>query len=233
MAEADWTTLTDGLDSGSVARGVTAGITPPNGGGSFVFGFNSKDVSIGACGLFCNLTNYAPAAKGMRITGCLQRGAGGGPSGFSPMLFVGLQGPSVNDVGYLLGLSDADPSHVVLRKGALSGGIKDTAPGGDGVLRKSTSTKAIGEWVHLRIDMIVNLNGDVRLQVFENDLEAHALGTSPTWTAIPGMAEFVDDTLGVNSGSTPYTSGRGGFAFRTSDVTRRSYVDHVEVYRQL
>lgn len=233
MAELDWTYLNDGLAIGSVDRGVTAGFTPPPGGGSFVFGFNSLDVSIGAVGLFTNLASFAPTAKGARITGAMKRYPGGGSTGFAPMLFVGLQGPSVNDAGYLLGLGDGDPSRVTLRKGALSAGLPDVAPLGSGVLRRSTTTKALDEWVHLRLDMIVNLNGDVRLQVFENDLDANPLGSAPVWTAIAGMAEFVDDALGINSGSAPYTSGRCGFGFRTSDVTRRAFFDHLEVYRQL
>lgn len=233
MAQADWTELSDSLASGSVARGVTAGFTPPNGGGSFVYGFNSLDVSIGAVGRFVNLTDFAPMAYGGRITGAIKRAPSGGPLGFSAFLFIGLEGPSVNDDGYLLGLNDADPSRIMLRKGAISAGLPDLAPAaGNGVLRRSTGTVALDAWVHLRLDMIVNANGDVRLQVFQNDLAAHALGTAPTWTAIPGMTEFVDDALGVNSGSAPFTSGRVGYAFRTSDVTRRAQFDHLEVRRQ-
>lgn len=236
MAEADWTILNDSLSAGSVARGVTAGFTPPNGGGSFVFGFNSLDTSIGAVGYFVNLVNFAPMAKGGRITGAIKRAASGGPTGFSAFLFIGLQGPSVNDEGYLLGLSDDDPSRIVLRKGAISAGLPALDPAaGNGILRKSTTSYDIDDddWVHLRLDMIFNAVGDVRLQVFQNDLAAQALGTAPDWQAIPGMAEFVDDALGVNSGSAPFTSGRAGYAFRTSDVTRRAQFDHIEVRRQL
>lgn len=233
MAEADWTVLNDSLGAGSVAKGVTAGFTPPSGGGSFVYGFNSLDTSAGAVGLFVNLVDFAPTAKGASIRACMKRAPSGGPIGFSPMIFVGLQGPSVNDEGYLLGLADGDPSRICLRKGAIAGGLPDLAPGGSGVLRRSTETVAVDEWVHLRLDMIFNTVGDVRLQVFENDLAANPLGGAPSWVAIPGMSEFVDDALGVNSGSAPFTSGRVGFAFRTSDVTRRAQFDHVEVLRQL
>jgi hypothetical protein len=235
MAEADWTVLDDSLSSGAVARGVTAGFTPPNGGGSFVFGYNSLSTAVGAVGFFTNLTNFAPMAKGGRITGAIKRAASGGPTGFSAFLFIGLQGTSVDDEGYLLGLSDDDPSRIVLRKGAISAGLPDDAPAaGNGILRRSTDAFDIDDddWVHLRLDMIFNDVGDVRLQVFQNDLAAHALGTAPTWTAIAGMTEFVDDALGVNSGSAPFTSGRVGHAFRTSDVTRRAQFDHIEVRRQ-
>ena len=57
-----------------------------------------------------------------------------------------------------------------------------------------------------------------------------AAAASPT----PGkeMAEFIDDHLGINSGSQPLTSGRGGFGFSVQDVTRRAYFDHIELFRQ-
>lgn len=233
MAETDWTFLNDGLDAATVDRGVTTGIARPPGGGSFVFGFNSLSTAQGAVALFTNQLNFAPMAKGGSVRGAIQRGASGGPLGFAPFFFVGLQGPSVNDLGYLLGLGDGDPHHVVLRKGALSGGLPDIPPGTQGVLRRSTGTFMPGTWVHLRLDMIVNLNGDVLLQVFQNDLVANPLGGAPSWQPVPGMSEFIDDALGINSGSQPFTSGRAGFGFFTKDVTRRGFLDHVEVYRQL
>lgn len=233
MAETDWTYLNDGLDAAAVDRGVTTGIARPPGGGNFVFGLNSLATAQGAVGLFTNQVNFAPMAKGGSVRGAIQRGQSGGPLNFAPFLFVGLQGPSVNDQGYLLGLGDGDPHHIVLRKGALSGGLPDIAPGTQGVLRRSTGTFLAATWLHLRLDMVVNLNGDVLLQVFQNDLVARPLGTAPSWTAVPGMDQFIDDALGINSGSQPFTSGRAGFGFFTKDVTRRGFFDQVEVYRQL
>jgi hypothetical protein len=233
LAETDWTFLNDGLDGATVDRGVTTGIARPPGGGSFVFGFNSLSTAPGAVGLFTNQVNFAPMAKGGSVRGAIQRGVSGGPLGFAPFLFVGLQGPSVNDLGYLLGLGDGDPHHIVLRKGALVGGLPDIPPGPQGVLRRSAATFMPATWLHLRLDMVVNLDGDVLLQVFRNDLAAHPLGTAPDWQPVPGMDEFIDDALGINSGSQPYTSGRAGFGFTARDVTRRGFLDQVEVYRQL
>ena len=233
MAETDWTFLNDGLDAATVDRGVTTGIARPPGGGSFVFGFNSLSTAPGAVGLFTNQLNFAPMAEGGSIRGAIQRGVSGGPLGFAPFLFIGLQGPSANDLGYILGLGDGDPHHIVLRKGALVGGLPDTPPGPQGVLRRSAATFMPATWLHLRLDMVVNLNGDVLLQVFQNDLAAHPLGTAPDWQPVPGMDEFIDDALGINSGSQPYTSGRAGFGFTTRDVTRRGFVDSIECYRQI
>jgi len=230
MAATDWTYLNDGLDVATVDRGVTAGIARPPGGGSFLFGFNSLTAAKGAVALFANQANFAPMAKGGSIRGCLQRGPGGGPTGFSPYLFLCGQGTSVNDRAYLLGLSDDDPHRVVLRKGSITAGLP--ASEGPGVLLRSSESFAQGTWLHLRLDVVVNTNGDVVLSVFRNDLAAHSLGTAPDWKPVAGMPVFIDDKLGINSGSKPLTSGRGGFGFSSADVTRRGFVDHLELLRQ-
>ena len=231
MAEADWTYLNDGLDIATVDRGVTAGIARPPGGGSFLFAFNSLAAVQGAVGLFCNLVDFAPMAKGASIRGCVQRGPGGGPTGFSPFMFLSCQGNSVNDTAYLLGLSDDDPHRIVLRKGAVAVGIPDSE--GPNVLLASGESFSQGTWLHLRLDVIVNDNGDVVLKVLRNDLGAHLLGSPPDWQPVPGMVEFIDDHLGINSGSQPLTSGRGGFGMAVADVTRRGYFDHLELLRQV
>jgi len=231
MAEADWTYLNDGLDIATVDRGVTAGIARPPGGGSFLFAFNSLAAVQGAVGLFCNLVDFAPMAKGASIRACVQRGPGGGPTGFSPFMFLSCQGNSVNDTAYLLGLSDDDPHRIVLRKGAVAVGIPDSE--GPNVLLASGESFSQGTWLHLRLDVIVNDNGDVVLKVLRNDLGAHPLGSPPDWQAVPGMVEFIDDHLGINSGSQPLTSGRGGFGMSVADVTRRGFFDHLELLRQV
>lgn len=234
MSSADWTICNDSLAASVIDRGVTTGIARPNGGGNFIYGFNSLTTAEGAVGLFTNQANFAPMAKGMTVQGAIQRGVSGGLTNFAPMLIAGLQGPSVNDMGYLLGLADDDPHHIVLKKGAPSAGIADVvpAPSTNGLLLRSVSTHDPGDWLHLRLDMIVNLNGDVLLQCFENDLGSNPV-TAPVWAAISGMEEFIDDALAINSGSAPYTSGRGGFGFYSKDVTRRGFIDHVQIYRQL
>lgn len=229
MAEADWSYLNDGLPAASVDRGVTAGIARPPGGGIFLFGFNSLAVATGAVALFVNLPGFAPMQKGASIRGCVQRGPGGGATGFSPFLFLCGQGTSVNDQAYLLGLSDDDPHRVVLRKGSVAGGVP---PEGPGTLLQSGESFAQGTWLHLRLDAIVNGNGDVVLAAFRNDLALHPLGTPPDWQPIPGMPAFLDDQLGINSGSQPLTSGRGGFGFAVRDVTRRGFFDQLELARQ-
>jgi hypothetical protein len=230
MGQSDWSYLTNGLDMAIVDRGVTAGIPRPPGGGGFLFAFNSLSAATGAVALFSNLEGFAPMAKGGSIRGVLQRGPGGGPTGFSPFLFLCCQGNSVNDSAYLLGLSDDDPHRIVLRKGSITVGLPSAD--GPGVLLKSSASFAQATWLHLRLDVIVNGNGDVILKVLQNDLATHPLGTPPDWQPVAGMVEFIDDHLGINSGSQPLTSGRGGFGMAVRDVTRRAYFDHLELLRQ-
>jgi len=240
MASTDWTFCGSGLASNQVDRGVTNGITRPNGGDNFLYGFNSLVVTAGAVALFANQANFAPMAAGGSVRAAIKRGVSGGPTGFSPFIFIGLQGTDIADSAYMLGLSDDDPHRISLVKGAISGGIPSALPGQQGVLARSTATFANDTWLHLRLDMIVNLNGDVILQAFQNDLNAH-LVSSPTWVAIAGtaaaagqtLANFVDDSVQVNSGSAPFVSGRGGFGFRSGDVTRRAFFDQIEVSRQV
>jgi len=228
MAGTDWTYLNNGLDIATVDRGVTSGIEKPPGGGNFLFAFNSLAAVQGAVALFANLVDFAPMSKGGSIRGCIQRGPGGGPTGFSPFFFMCCQGNSVNDTAYLLGLCDEDPHRIVLRKGAVTVGLPDSE--GQGVLLASGESFAQGTWLHLRLD---NTNSDVVLHVFQNDLVARPLGTPPDWQPVGGMIEMIDDHLGINSGSQPLTSGRGGFGCAFADVTRRAFFDHVELFRQL
>lgn len=242
MAESDFTLMTDSLDAGSIARGVTAGVGTPSGGGSFVYAFNSRVTASGAAALFTNQVNFAPTAKGGSVSGVLKRGVGGGTTGFSPLLFINAGGSSVNDTAYLVGLSDGDPSHIVLAKKTIVSGVPDAAPDptSNGILLRSSKTIEIDEWVHLRLDAIVNDNGDVILQVFENDLVANPIGTPPVWTipvgmegAVAGINGFIDDVTEINSGSAPLTAGRMGFGFQSSDVTRRGFIDAFEAKRQV
>lgn len=238
MAEANWTVLGSSLNISNVRRGVTAGTTPPSGGGTFVYGFNSASATAGTVGLYTNQANFIPTAKGGSIRAAIRRGTSASPTGFSPFLFIGLQGASVSDNAYMLGLSDAAPSTLVLRKGALSEGIVDGEVGDSGILAQSTDTFDEGTWYHFRLDMIVNPSGDVILRVYQNILADNAV-TAPVWAALDGLdaetdgAAFIDDALGVNSGSVPFAAGYMGFGFQVDGLSRRSYFDHIESYRQV
>jgi hypothetical protein len=241
MAESDWTELTGVLAPASAVRAVTAGITPPNGGGSFIHGCNTLVNTSGMVGRFVNQTGFAPASKGGDVRGAMQRGVSTGNTGMSCFLWLCSGGADVSDQSYMLGLTDGDPAHIALVKGIMQNGLVDDAPGSSGVLARSTETIAVGTWVHLRLEAVVNASGDVVLNCYQNDLDTNAV-TAPVWEKIPGMSDFsggidatafIDDALGVNSGSLPFTSGRLGFGRVMSAQSRRTYFDHLEVQRQL
>jgi len=242
MAETDWTFMSDELAPAALDRGATSGFTPPNGGGSFTFGFNSVVSAEGAAAMYTNQAGFVPTAalKGGSVRGAIKRGLSAGDTNFAPFFYIQSQGTSVNDHAYMLGLSDETASHIVLVKAALIGGLPQIPlVGQSAVLGVSSGTFSPDTWLHLRIDAIVNPNGDVLLQAFESAVATNPV-TAPVWTAIPGLANFVDDQLGVNSGNAgvapgfeqPFTSGRMGIGFHTKDISRRGVFDHIECFVQ-
>ena len=247
MGQADWHELDGVLTTASLARGVTAGIAPPPGAGSFVFGYNSlvSDAN-GAHGMYVDLVGFTPTGSdpppsapdgGCSMRGCIKRVASANTVGFSPMLFACLQGgpPSVNDDAYILGLSDADPYEIVLAKGPLSAGLAAAAENMT-ILQRSAAQYAISgnHWHHLRLDAIVEPNGDVLLRAFANDLALHPLGSTPTWEEIGGFTPggFIDDALQITSGSAPLWGGWLGWAFHVNNgLNRRGAFKALEAYR--
>lgn len=233
MAQADFTLLQDAASIGSINRAVTAGTTGPSGGGSFVFGFASRTADAVAAGLHVNQLGFSPMTSGASLRFATKRGLGG--AGFAAFGFIGLTGDSINDTGYLIGLCDDEPANIVLRKGLISSGLPNNAPGDPitlGTLRRSVAQYEADTWVHLRLDAIVNGNGDVVLNVYENDLTEN-LVSAPEWVAISGMGQFIDDALEVNTGSAPLVEGRAGMAFASTASARRGYFDYLEVLRQV
>ena len=235
MGQSNWNYATGALDAATVARGVSSGFTTANGAGAYVFGFNSLDSSAGAVSLYANQTNFMPllnndgAATGGSIRGVVKRGLSGGPTGFAPFLFIGATGTSVSDNAYMLGLSDNNPNSIILKKGQLNSNLGPTSTG---VLETGSSTYLNDVWHHLRLDMIVNPNGDVILRCFYNDLDDNDVA-NPVWLAVPGISDFVDDALGVNSESLPLVGGYVGFGFYTEEISRRGYFDQVQILRQV
>lgn len=240
MAEADWGESTGSLATSSLKRGVSAGIPRPSGGGTFAYGFNSVVNTTGCAVLYVNLADFTPAAKGGHISAAIQRAPSTGKTGFAPFLAICVGGTAVTDKAYMLGLGDGDPSHIILRKGAMSDGLPDVAPGTQGVLRRSTLTYNAEEYHHLKLEAVVNLTGEVVVNCYYSNLLAHDV-TSPVWTAISGMTQFVDDPLGINSSNAgltgsdifPYTSGYLGYGMRVANIGRRAYFDHIVPARQL
>ena len=238
MSEADFGFF--GASAASIKKGVSAGFTPPNGGSNFVFGFHSQTAGDIAAGAYYNTTDFAPLrndsaeATGGRVEAALKRGTNGyNATGYSVALFCCLQGasiPGVNEAGYLLGLSDEDPSFIVLAKGMPQVPLK-AGSSGLTILATSSTSFSWDTWLHLRLDTIVNPNGDVVLNAFKNDLSSHAV-TAPVWETIPGISTYIDDALGVNTGSNPLAGGYGGYVFQSSEAYRHCLVDQFAMTRQ-
>jgi len=214
MAESDWAALTSGshgaLDSGQAAKGVSAAFSPPphSGTNSFVVGVRSVGAVTGVAGFMCDVTNYNPLIdssanqKGGRISAAIKKYSSGFDD-YAP--FIALQsGLNVQtSEAYILGLSESDPTQIMLRKGALYGGMN---PAASDRLRVSDQTFESSEWIHLCLDVLVNPHGEVVLNVFRNDLSANDVD-SPTWAAVSGMDQFIDDSLGALTGTAPLISG--------------------------
>lgn len=235
MAESDFGAF--GASAADISRGVTAGFTPPNGGCNFVFGYNAQVADESATGFYFDATNFAPlrddggSPTGGSVRLAMKRGQSPSATGYSIGAFMCLQGgsvPTVTDTGYILGLANNDPAEIVLAKAAPNVGLDPTATT---ALAVSSQTYLWDTWVHLRLDAIVNPNGDVILKVFQNDLNSNAV-TAPVWETIPGMSDVVDDALGITSGSNPLAGGWAGWVFYSKQVNARAFIDHFEVHRQ-
>jgi hypothetical protein len=250
MASSDWSQVTGGLSAGSLIQGVAAGLVPPPGGGSFVYGMRAIDAAVGGAALYANASGYGPIGvvggvqMGGSVRGTLKRRTAG-TTGFSPFLFLCLQGLSFSAMAYMLGLSDEIPSRIVLVKGPFSpvGNVTIpppviTSPPTKGVLACSTATYAPGNWLQLRLDAIANGNGDVVLNCYFNDLTlGGASVASPTWIPIPGISQYIDDALGINTGTTPLAglsgaNGYAGFGMTKTVPNTTALFDELEVLAQ-
>lgn len=237
MASNDWVVLTSSLSGSNVAKGVTSGVARPSGGGGFCYVMNALTANVGGVGLYASPqppnTNFNPLLKGCDVSAAMQRGQANGLTGYSCFIFALAQGTDITDEAYMLGLSDGNPCHIELRKGVMQGGLPDEAPlGPNVVLARSTDTVAIGEWVHLRLEVICNVSGDTVINCFRNMGDV----TAPAWVDIPGIPagpSFVDDVAGINSGSLPFAGGRAGFGGAFAGTTRRCYFDQFKLLKQV
>lgn len=232
MASTDWAEISDVTSTASIKRGsvTNATVTPPAGGGDFVYAIHSLTNSAGIVALYSALTNFTPMAKGGDITGAVMK-AGAGGSDCAAFLFVCLNGQASTNSAYILGFSSDEPSHLVLRKGSLVLGLPDVAPGTQGVLRRSSATFSKDTWVHLKLEAISEPGGDVVINVYQSDLTANDVD-APVWAAIAGMGAFTDDALQVATGSAPLTSGRIGFGAVTAEINRIGAFAEVTTARQ-
>ena len=240
MAQSDFTAPTGVLTNSSVLRVETTAFTPPNGGGLFLQAYKSIAVATGVMALFYNGSGFAPtpATKGGIASMALNRATSGGAGGWAPFVFVNLGGTNVSNEAYILGIGDATPGHLILRKGALSGGLPDVDPGAaspQGVIWRSDEVIALNEWAHVRLMVAGNANGDAVISVWRSALATHAL-SSPTWVAVAGQriaqgggtvaaTGITDDGAGILTGSPAFTSGYMGYGVYVSNTARVALVD--------
>jgi hypothetical protein len=226
----------------TVLRDATFGIVPPPGGGLAVFGFNSlQKVDASVC-IYTQVAGFSPMASGGQIKAAIQKGISGGNTGFSNFIFLCASGSDVGDVAYLLGVEDSTPGRLVLVKGVIGVGIPADGSGTQ-ILRASSQRYVQGDWIHLRLDAIVQASGDVVLRCYTNDLTLHPLNLpagwvwepivfSDGWVGVFNDGYFIDDVIGVNSGSLPRTNGFAGFGFKCTESARRAYIDHIDITQQ-
>ena len=224
--------MTGSVGTGITRRGVTSGTVKPAGGGTYVFGFNTVSATAGSVALYTSQGAFVPVASGGIITTAFCRGPSASPTQYSHYVFIGAQGTGLSDNAYMLGLSDNNPSSLVLRKGTIASGLVDGEEGDAGIIRKSADTFTEGTWLHVRLDMIVNPSGDVILKVWQSDLSVNDVD-APVWAGVDGMDDFVDDALGINSGTAPYVSGYMGFGFQSAALSRRAFFDQITCARQV
>ncbi len=230
MGAADWTRVTGSLldtDPGRQALvAATRGLTPDVTRG--VLGM--RGLTPGAYALRATPTlavGFDPIAPGLggEITVALTQGN----EGAEPFAFACLQTDDVTANSYKLGLTRS--GRIALCKGTLAAGLPDSAPGALGVLRRSTEAAIPrGEWVHLRMEVVCSaITGDSVINVYRSTTDNLAL---PIWEPIPGLDRFIDDGLGVNSGSRGISGGHLGMATMFDRAGAWAAFDQVKASRQ-
>lgn len=124
MSAANWVEVPNSLAVGAVDRGVIYTQSPPSGGGNHVFGFHTvADDVPGAIAFRSDVTDFNPMTLGGMISSAMKRGRSAISGGFAPFIFQGLDLDDIDGTAYMLGLEDAEPSRVLLRRGILSDGL--------------------------------------------------------------------------------------------------------------
>ena len=230
MAETDWVSFSNEASSAEVLALPTMApsLVPPD-GGLFTFGARSLVADAKFRGKVSTRAGLhpVPANKGGSISAYLRKHSpSSGNCLYSPLLFL-LDGHDLasDPEGYLLGLSEGAPYYIQLRKGRLLDGLPQTS-----YLARSSASFTGAQWIGLKLDLVHNPQGDLVLNVYR-DLSAPLSPAAPDWQRIAGFSSsYVDDNLGVLSGSVPITAQKYlgfGFFFReTSAVASIDYVKH-------
>lgn len=110
--------------------------------------------------------------------------------------------------GYMVALTQEASYKIGLFKGSPLSGFSSSAS--HCLAKSSAAFDDVGDvaaaWKHLKLDVLVNPHGEAVLNVWENDLASNDVD-SPSWAAIPGLSQFIDDSLGHFSGGVPVLDG--------------------------
>lgn len=210
MAESNWTDCAgSSLDTATIDRGVSAAFTRPSGGGSMLFGMRTLVSAAGAGGMYYNASGFAPftgSRKGGSISGCIKRFSSS--TKFAPYLALLTDTDLSSAQGYMVALTQESSYKIGLFKGNPAAGFSATAAAC--LASSSASFTDVGDaaaaWFQLKLDVIVNPHGEVVLNVFRNDLNTNFC-TAPSWEAVAGLSQFIDDSLGHFSGTSPHLDG--------------------------
>lgn len=124
MALANFALVANGLLVSQVDSGVIHLEDAADGGGNFVFAFNTILANApGVQAYRSAVTGYAPLTNGGTVRAALKRGLTAISAGFDHFIFIGLATDDVGDFAYCLGLEEAQPARVLLRRGLLSEGV--------------------------------------------------------------------------------------------------------------
>jgi hypothetical protein len=154
------------------------------------------------------------------------------------MFICAAGGPSsVNDVAYMVGLSDADPYRIMLAKAPLVSGLNPDATSFI-KLAESSAQYAMADqlWHHLMLAARVENNGDVLLKVYSNDVTAHGLDipSSFSWQPVTGIPTngVNDDNTGIMTGTDPLWGGYAGFGYALNNgLARRAAFCGLQIKR--
>ncbi len=231
MASTDWTPFVNQASSAELVVGATMApsLSPPD--GSFSFGGRALVSGEKFSGMLYNGFYPLASGKGGSIRAYLRKHTPiTGTAAYAPMIFFADDYDMVQDPsGYILGLSEGAPYYIMLAKGKLSNGLKTTAAG---KLQLGTTPYDSAQWIGLRLDLIHNPQGDLVLDVYYDSAGAPA---APVWARPAGIsAAFVDDRLGVLSGSLPNVSQKYmGFGVYTNALGAVAAIDYVRAFQQL
>lgn len=237
MALSDWSTASG--SEGGVLHGPTLEVPPVEpAGGDFTYAFNSSDTAgSGAVVLEYDHPSF-DFTLGAKISGVLTKTATEG-EGCSVFLFCnhgdGTGVGTTVDEGYLLGIQNDGSNRIVLAKGPLANGV----PAGEAgstvsttkIIARSSNSLAANEWIHLRLQAIVQIGGDV---VLVPEYSTVAIGGTPVWQPLPGMQDrYVDGVTEQLDAGPPIIIGRPGFGFEFTATTKGAAVDYIEGARQV